>query len=251
MVEASSISATILTVVTLLVLGFVIYELYQYYDPSSGGGGGTPNGPKVSVPILTTYSAMNGRKAETFSNSKLPKSTDQPQGIEFSYALWMRVNNWGTNRDAESIVFIKGVPGGGGPQCPYLSVYDAEDPSSPNTINIALDTFKDTEKITIRNMPSAMFFHVVIRVTDSKLKVYIDGQLKETRTLTSVPRQNSNNLYIAPKNGFDGEIGSFTYYNYALSMGEITQIANTPPVESVTGGAILPPYQDPKWWWSD
>jgi hypothetical protein len=252
MVEASSVTASALTVVTLLVLGFIIYELYQYYESgSSSGGSGTPTGPKVSVPIIGEYSAKNGRRAVTFSNSKLPKSTDQPSGIEFSYAFWMRVDEWGSNRDAESIVFIKGVPGGGGPQCPYVSVYDADDPSNPNVLNVAVDTFRGVEKIKMHNMPSNKFFHVIVRVTDSRLKVYVDGLLKETRTLDSVPRQNSSNLFVAPGKGFEGEIGSLTYYNYALSTSEIAQIANTPPVETVTGGAVLPPYQDQKWWWKN
>jgi hypothetical protein len=89
----------------------------------------------------------------------------------------MRVDEWGRNRDAESIVFIKGVPGGGGPQCPYVSVYDADDPSNPNVLNVAMDTFKGVEKIKINNMPSKKFFHIIVRVTDSKLKVYVDGNL--------------------------------------------------------------------------
>ena len=288
--ESSTVSTSVLLVVTLLILGYVIYELVQLRNSSSGGSAGPCGGSgtsgtvvnRMSYTIIGPYTQGNGAKPLTVSNSKFTRSSDQPGGIEYSYAFWMRVRDWDPPgrtgckcpTDAfgqcppqcqpmdvgEGVVFIKGVPGGAGPQCPSVTIR-SDDPTRKNVLNFYVDQFsreKPTKKITIDNLPSAQkhapFFHVAITVCE-ELKIYINGELRKTSKFTQVVEQNESSFHVAPggpNDAFDGEIGSLTYYNYALSSGDVVNLANTPPVKGQKPDKdVLPPYFAPRWYWSD
>lgn len=247
--EGSNVAITALVVITVAVLVFIVYQLYEYYQSSKSGSGPAAN-YQVSVPIVTSWTNKNGRRATTFPNSKLPRSNDQPGGAEFSYAFWLRVESWTdptrTPPAGERFVFVKGTPGST-MQSPAFTIGG----EGPNTVHITQDTYSrenSTEKISIDNVASNMFYHFAIVVSDSKMEVYVGGQLKEFRYLSNLPRQNTSDLRIAPNGGFDGEIGSFTYYNYALTATEVATIANQPPTQG-TDNVILPPYQAERWWY--
>lgn len=265
MVDTSTITTSALLIVTLVVLAFVVYELYQYYETggSTGGGSGGGGATQVSVPIIGPYTRGNASKPQTFPSSKFPRSSDQPSGIAFTYAMWMRVRDWMPPSHSgmppgEGVVFTKGVPGGQGPSCPALTVR-TDDPALSNTLNVYVDTFNresPTEKVTIYDLPAggevAPFFHLAIVVSDHVVKVYVNGLIKKRETLNGIPQQNQSSLVVAPdgaRESFTGEIGSFTYYNYAMTPGAISSLANTPPVEAPTKSTgDLPPYQASRWW---
>jgi hypothetical protein len=262
MVETSTITTTALLVITLIVLAFVSYELYQYYEGGGASGGGGGPIPETSYTIIGPYTQGNASKAMTVSDKKFPRSSNQPDGIEFSYAAWMRVRNWMPPSHSgmppgEGVVFIKGVPGGQGPSCPALTVRGED--GLDNTLNVYIDTFNresPTEKLSIYNLPaggdSAPFFHLAIVVENKTAKIYINGLIKKHETLNGIPQQNQSSLNVAPNGlhqSFTGEIGSFAYYNYALSPSQVTNLANTPPTEApVTASKNLPPYQASSWW---
>ena len=107
------ISTIVLTIVAFAIFVLVCYALYIYFVP--GGAGGSSSGSsgsgaltQVAVPIMTTYSKKNGLKQTRFLNSKLPRSTDQSGGAEFSYACWLNMRSW--SEDGQKTVFIKGNP---------------------------------------------------------------------------------------------------------------------------------------------
>ncbi len=64
---------------TLVVVGVAIYIAYKYFANST------------SVTALSTI--RDGRKADTYKGS-LPDSFNQPQGETFSYAAWIRVDDF-------------------------------------------------------------------------------------------------------------------------------------------------------------
>lgn len=249
--EGSKVAVAALMVVTVAVLGFIIYQLYEYYRGSTAGGGSGPAPEyQTSVPIITAWTNKNGRKANTFPNSKLPRSNNQPGGAEFSYAWWMRVDSWAdpgrVGPPGEQFVFVKGTPAST-IQSPAVTVGG----ETPNSVHIMQDTYSrenSIEKISIPNFASGMFYHFAVVVSDTKIEVYVSGQLKEYRQLKQLPRQNTSDLRLSPSGGFDGDIGSLTYYNYALSASEVAQIANIPPTQG-KDNVILPPYQAERWWY--
>lgn len=289
--EGSTVSTSVLLVVTLIILGFVAYELYSLRDQSGadpcggggGGGGGSGNINRTSYTIIGPYTQGNGAKPVLVANSKFVRSSDQPGGIEFSYAFWMRVRDWNPpGRSSckcatdpfgqcppacqpmdvgEGVVFIKGVPGGAGPQCPSVTIR-SDDPTRKNVLNFYIDQFsreKPSRKVTIDNLPSAQtnapFFHVAITVSDSVVKIYVNGEVRKHVSLKNPPQQNESSFHVAPggpNESFEGEIGSLIYYNYALSSGDVVNLANTPPVRKQGQDKdVLPPYFAPRWYWSD
>lgn len=249
--DGSKVAVTALIVVTVAVLGFIVYQLYEYYRGSTkGGGSGPAPDSQTSVPIITAWTTKNGRKASTFPNSKLVRSNNQPGGAEFSYAFWMRVDSWAdpgkVGPPGERFVFVKGTPAST-IQSPAFTIGG----EVPNSVHIMQDTYSRENsivKISIPNFASGMFYHFAVVVSDTKMEVYVSGQLKEYRQLKNLPRQNTSDLRIAPNGGFDGEIGTLTYYNYALTASEVASIANVPPTQG-SDNVILPPYQAERWWY--
>jgi hypothetical protein len=235
------ISTIVLTIAAVAILALVCYELYIYFVPGGAGSSSGSAAQHVSVPIMTTYSKKNGLKQTRFLNSKLPRSTDQPGGVEFSYACWLNMNEW--SDDGQKTVFVKGNPGGQGPQCPSVTAG-----GGGNTLHVYVDTFSRENPVTIikiGNLPTKMFFHLAVTCTDSVARVYINGQIAKHVTLKGLPRQNSIDLRIG---GFNGEIGTFTYYNYTLTADEVSEVARVSPVKLDSETPILPPYQDESWW---
>jgi hypothetical protein len=247
--EGSKVAVTALVAITVAVLGFIIYQLYEYYQSGRSGSGPAPE-YQTSVPIITAWTNKNGRTASSFSNSKLPRSNNQPGGAEFSYAFWLRVHSWSnptrTPPAGEQFVFVKGTPGST-IQSPAFTIGGA----APNAVHITQDTYSrenSVVKVSIDNVATNMFYHFAVVVSDTKLEIYVNGQLKEYRRLDNVPRQNTSDLRIAPNGGFDGDIGTLTYYNYALTASEVSAIANVPPTQG-PDSVVLPPYQAERWWY--
>lgn len=275
------------TFLILVIVGILIFIGVAWWKtgkiPGGGGGGGGGGKGGVSVPIVSEYYSNNAVVAQSFPNSKFPRSTDQPTGIEFTYALWMSVHDWNASpkmclcnlktdgtcpagceykpsADArEGIVFIKGVPRGvadstsdtlppGTSQCPALTIRENTDIQTKNVLNFYMDTYSRSgpEKVTIYNLPTSAdsehptFFHVALVVTENKMRVYLNGNLTQTKVLDFVPAQNDNQLFIAPRGGLDGyqgELGNFCYFNYALTDNEVADLLKDPPNYKVTSSS--------------
>lgn len=266
--SASVVSTSILTVVVLVVLLYVIYELYMNYgSPASGGsgsgGGIDPARTRRKTDIIRNYTMNNSLVPVTIPNGQIPRSSNQPTGIEFSYALWMSVQDWSPptapNDNTEGIVFVKGVPTAGNARCPAMTVRDGTS-SSKNSIHFYTDIFHNgrSEKVSIYNLPSStvespIFFHVVLVVIEEEMRVYINGTVAKIKTLANIPRQNESSLYFAPGGSgksFKGEIGNFAYYNYSLSQSEIDTLVSTPPKQDTNATPVLPPYHAESWYFN-
>lgn len=263
--RASVVSTSILTVVVLVVLLYVIYELYMNYGSpgTSGGGSIDPARTRKKTDIIGNYTMNNSLVPVTIPNGKFPRSSNQATGIEFSYALWMSVQDWSPptapNDNTEGVVFIKGVPAAGNARCPAMTVRDGSS-SSKNSIHFYTDIFDNgrSEKVSIYNLPSStvespIFFHVALVVTEEEMKVYINGTVAKIKTFGNIPRQNESSLYFAPGGSgksFKGEVGNFAYYNYSLSQSEIDTLVKTPPKQDTSNTAILPPYHADSWYFN-
>jgi hypothetical protein len=108
------------------------------------------------------------------------------------------------------------------------------------------------EEVKIPNFPMNKWVHVVIRDTNNALDVYVNGALAKRHILTSVPKQNYGNVYVASNGGFAGNLSDLRYFNYALPPGEILGITNKGPnlkanKSNVTLGSV-PPYLSFQWY---
>ena len=140
------------------------------------------------------------------------------------------------------IVFTKGTPDLK-ISCPALVI----DPNT-NSLLIYIDTYGTKEIIPISNIPAKKWLHVGIVVDQYSTNIYINGTLHTHHTLNQLPKQNSANVLITPKGGFNGKVGSIDYYPTLLDQNDIYNLSlNTPKLDRSSIG-IVPPYFAQTWW---
>jgi len=183
--------------------------------------------------------------------------SDNEEGIEFSWAIWLNITDVESSSNQYKHIFNKGEQnidvdtGINTPNnAPGLYI-------SPNTneLVVIMNTYQViNEEVKIPNFPMNKWAHVVIRVMHNALDVYVNGALSKRHILSSVPKQNNGDVYIASNGGFSGNISNLRYYNYALHPGDILGITNKGPnltvskLSSTTGKQAEPPYLSFKWY---
>ena len=120
------------------------------------------------------------------------RSVNANNGIEFSWSVWIYINNLqylegqykhifhkgNGNLESNGLVFPNNAPG----------LYIA-----PNTNNlvIVMNTFNViNEEITITDIPLNKWVNVIIRCQETVLDVYINGTITRSLQLQGVPKQN-------------------------------------------------------------
>jgi hypothetical protein len=220
--------------VTSIVVAVVVIVVAFFYFKSQSNS-----------PNITIQSSITDGKKQVNSNVALPNSVNQKEGMAFSYACWMKVDDFSYRYGKQKVVFTKG-PEDLSSMCPALFV-DA----NTNSLIVKLDTFGGVETIPIGNIPAKKWLHVVLAVDQDAIDIYINGKLYEHHTLMNIPKQNSDTVRTSVDGGFDGSIASLEYFNYLLKPADVASLAAQPPVPDMTvkdGVGTLPPYFDISWW---
>jgi hypothetical protein len=181
--------------------------------------------------------------------------SDNKDGIEFTWSVWVNITDIGKSNQYQHI-FHKGEQnidtetGLNFPNnAPGLYI-------SPNTneLVVIMNTFNViNEEIKIPNFPMNKWVHVVIRVMNNNaLDVYINGALAKRHILSSVPKQNYGNVYIASNGGFTGNLSNLRYFKYAVQPGELLALTNAGPNLTVNSKSVAlnstPPYLSMQWY---
>jgi hypothetical protein len=189
----------------------------------------------------------------------IERADNQEYGLEFSWAVWLNISDLGKTGEYQHI-FHKGdnnIQTDGehiGMNFPnnapglYLS------PNS-NELVVVMNTFTTiNEEIKISNIPLNKWLHVVIRIENNNLDVYINGSLAKRHVLANVPKQNYGNVNVALNGGFQGFISDLRYFSHALQPGEIVSIVNAGPNLTVAknqNNMGTPPYLSLQWYIQD
>jgi hypothetical protein len=192
---------------------------------------------------------------------QLLRSNNKPTGIEWTWSVWLFVNAVGspstdgtapgtiaTDNTRYHHIFHKGTnsyDGNGlsvlnnGPGV-YLS-YN-QDP----TIHIVLDTVVQNSPATmdINNIPLKKWFHLLVRLQNNSVDVYINGVISAHTILDNVPKQNYYDVFVCDRGGFNGSLSNLRYYASALNIFSINSIVaagpNLTPSTSKSVGASNP-----------
>jgi hypothetical protein len=223
--------------ITLILLAFVvaagILVLFYKYGKSAS---------LSSTSSQIVGPGIDGKK-QFDSNVSIPESTNQPEGLTFSYSAWIRVDDFSYRYGQEKVVFIKG-PTDLSSMCPGVFL-DA----NTNSLLVKLDTFGAREVVVVSNLSAKKWFHLAIAVDQDSVDVYINGTLYTHHSIPQVPRQNPSTVHVGVGGGFDGKISSLNYYNYFLKPADVTAIMGNPPEPDQTEtNAPQPPYYDITWW---
>ena len=186
--------------------------------------------------------AVDGKK-QFDSGVSIPMSVNQSEGLTFSYAAWIKVDDFSYRYGQEKVIFIKG-PTDLSSMCPGVFL-DA----NTNSLLVKVDTFGNREVIVVDNLSAKKWFHLAIAVDQDSIDVYINGTLYSHRSIPQLPRQNPSTVHVGVGGGFDGKISTLNYYNYFLKPSDVTAVMGSPPeLDKSETQAPQPPYYDITWW---
>jgi len=233
------IRTILVSLMTLIMIGIVVLVLYEYFY----GGSVAPTGvTPTKTEILIVGPLQNGQNY-TEVDAAIPLSLNERDGIEFSFAGWIQVNDYAPPTQ-HPIIFTKGDVAGT-QKSPAVSLN-----SGRNELVIEQDTYDKGRPahIVIPNMPANKLIHLAICVNQKSFDVYVNGLLYSHTSLHALPMQNSQPVFIAGNGGWNGQIGSLTYYNYELSAEKVHSLANTAPTQSPNSLPYYPNFLSSGWW---
>jgi len=162
------------------------------------------------------------------------KSNNQTTGMEFSWSVWLYLNDLGSSNTKYQHIFSKGdnlfdeitniasvnnAPG------LYLTPAD-------NTFHIIMNTVsndKVNEVIDISNIPIKKWVNVILRLQNTVFDVYINGIIFKRIVLQYVPKQNYDDIFVCQNGGFSGKLADLRYFSRALNIFEINSIVSSGP----------------------
>lgn len=165
------------------------------------------------------------------------RSVNEHNGIEFSWSLWLFLDdNAITNETTNIHIFHKGDDKKDSSTlkhyiaCPGLYLN-----GNLNTLLVTMNTQeKDTplETIEVNDVPMNKWFHILIRVKNRRVDVYINGTIKRAFELPSVPKQNYGEIFIA-QNTFPSlqgtKLSNLRYFDHALNVHDIQKLVQQGP----------------------
>ena len=136
----------------------------------------------------------------TASNAKvISVSSNQPGGIEFSWSLWIIIDETQSNTSSLMTIFTKGDG-----KAPSVTPSLVNSPGlflvpNTNSIQVTMNVQGDdvtAQNMTIQNMPYNKWIHIVIRCSSNIIDVYINGIIADSMTLNdSFTKQNFGCVY--------------------------------------------------------
>ena len=167
----------------------------------------------------------------------IDRSVNATDGIEFTWSVWIYINNLTYLQEQYKHIFYKGNNdiSGNGMNYPNNApgLYIA--PNS-NTLVVMMNTFnKINEEIQVPDIPLNKWVNVILRCTNKTFDVFINGTITRSVTFFGVPKQNYGDVYVALNGGFDGYISNLTYYNSSLSISAIQGILAKGPNTTLIG----------------
>jgi hypothetical protein len=159
------------------------------------------------------------------------RSNNENNGIEFTWSVWILIDDLQYLNDQYRCVFYKGNN--------YTTENGLNFPNNApglfitphtNSLVVFMNTFNViNEEIVIPDIPLNKWVNVIIRCQNTTLDVYINGTIARSVRLLGVPKQNYGDVYVAMNGGFSGNISNLWYYNYALGTSAIQKIAANGP----------------------
>jgi hypothetical protein len=198
------------------------------------------------------------------------RSVNDDVGIGFTWSTWVYIKQSNLANESQTDtrynhIFNKGsatadstgiMTPNNGPGL-YLN-YNYTDPvtnSMAMALRVAMSTFDDPNtSVDVSNIPVNKWVNVIIRVENTVLDVFINGDLAQRLPLKSVPFQNYGDVNVAINGGFNGNLSSLRYYNTALGTRAIQNIVSSGPNLTVLGASGGAPgtmdYLSMRWFFS-
>lgn len=181
---------------------------------------------------------MDGKHMSVFhmdpslkSSKPIMRSVNQHDGIEFSWSLWVFIEDLEYKKGTIKHIFHKGNDNidATGVNTPNNApgLYLAAD---TNQFLVLMNTFSQVqETIVVDDIPLNKWINVIIRCEGRNLDVYINGTIVKRHVLSGVPKQNYGDVFVSMNGGFSGFTSNLWYYDYSLGLREINRIVQNGP----------------------
>jgi len=182
---------------------------------------------------------VSGQMAKTFPqdpkvgslSTLITRSNNQPRGIEFTWSVWLFINDIGTDKLKYQFIFNKGDTTLGANNISMVNngpgLYLGPNIDNKATLRVIMNTSEakdDNNFVDIENVPIRKWIHVAIRVENSVMDIYVNGVISGRISLPLVPKQNYNDVNICQGGGFNGNLSDLRYFSKALNVIEINNI---------------------------
>jgi hypothetical protein len=178
----------------------------------------------------------------------LSRSANEKGGIEFSYSCWLFIDNYNYKLGQWKHVFHKGNESSWPLRAPGVWLHPTK-----NAIRVYMNSYDEiSEHIDIENIPINKWFSLIMVMRGQTMDVYINGNVKKSLKLNSIPKQNYGDVYVNAFGGFSGFLSRLRYYDYALNYSEIDAVNKAGPnLMPVAESNENPPYLTANWWTND
>ena len=161
------------------------------------------------------------------------RSNNESKGAEFSWSVWLYITNIEGvnykhifNKGSKDYDTTTGIAKTNNAPGLYLGG------PNKNALKIKMDSVKGGDvatEIEIDNIPLKKWIHVVIRLQNNILDVYVNGTIADRLILHHTPKQNYDDVYVNNNSGFPGKMSDLRYFSRALNVFEINSILNNGP----------------------
>jgi hypothetical protein len=191
------------------------------------------------------------------SSVTLLRSDNKQEGIEFTYSVWLFIDDLVYQQGQYKHIFHKGNDNINYNDKPIGMNQPNNAPGlyiAPNTnaLVVVMNTFNNIEeKMVVDNIPLNKWVCVQIRVENHQLDTYINGKLAKRLIMSGVPKQNYGDVHVAMNGGFSGYMSDLRYFDSGLGSTQIQRIVDAGPNLEMTGGNNLtdsvPKYLSLRW----
>lgn len=217
----------------------------------------SPSGDPVLIDGMVDARQMMIIPQDPADRSAVPilRSVNDTDGLEFTWSVWLFIEDYVYREGQYKHIFHKGNDGIGpdGISRPnnapglYLD-------KNTNKLIVFMNTFEDSnESVTIEDVPIHKWVNVVVRVVQRQLDVYINGSLVKRHILSGVPKQNYGDVYVSMNGGFSGYTSDLRYFNSGIGTNHIRALADSGPNTKVVGENMKgddPHYLSTRWYFA-
>lgn len=211
----------VLHVVIGVVSVVAIYLLYRHFFVN--------NNDKT----LITY--HDAKVSTSVTGSSLPGNTS----TDFTYSVWVYVNDWNYRYGEKKVIFEHVTKDGAPTPLVYLD-------SMTNNLMVEVGSYSTgeskesygTNTCSIQNIPLQKWTNIIVTVNNKALDIYLDGKLVKTCILDNVPLTSDSNILVCPDGGFSGYISNFRYLSNAINPTQAYNIYKDGYSGSSIGGLL-------------
>jgi hypothetical protein len=218
-------------------------------------------------PILIDGMIASNQMMQIPQDPKLPgsipilRSNNGTDGLEFTWSVWIFVDDFAYKEHEYKHVFHKGNDGINVSTEPIGMNYPNNGPGlyiAPHTNNlvVVMSTFDEPkEEVIVKDLPLNKWVNVIMRVSkQNQLDVYVNGVLAKRHILKSVPKQNYGDVFVSMNGGFSGFTSDLRYFDKSIGTSKIQSIVdNGPNMKMINGndmGKTKPQYLSSRWYFN-